>query len=37
MRIVKSVSEDQNEIIESILTLNNIERFDADVTYGNGV
>jgi hypothetical protein len=34
---IKSVSDDQNEILKSILTLCKIERFDADVTYGNGV
>ena len=35
--IIKSVSDDQEEIIKSILTLNNLDRFDADLTYGNGV
>lgn len=35
--VIKSVYEDQKDIIKSILTLNNIERFCADVTYGNGV
>ena len=37
MLSVKSVSENQDEIIQSIMQLCNIERFDADVTYGNGV
>ena len=37
MLTAKSVSDDQNEIIESILMLNNMEQFDADVTYGNGI
>jgi tRNA G10 N-methylase Trm11 len=35
--IIKSVSDDQEYIITSIMQLCNIERFDADVTYGNGV
>lgn len=34
--IIKSVSEDQEYIIASIMKLCNIDRFDADVTYGNG-
>lgn len=37
MLTVKSVSDNQDEIIQSIMQLCNIERFDADVTYGNGV
>jgi len=35
--MIKSVSDDQEYIIKSIMQLCNIERFDADVTYGNGV
>ena len=34
--MIRSVSYDQIEILKSIMTLCNIERFDADVTYGNG-
>lgn len=34
---IKSVSEDQEYIIKSIMQLCDIDRFDADVTYGNGV
>jgi hypothetical protein len=37
MTIIKSVSDDQNEIIRSIMGLYGIDRFDADITYGNGV
>lgn len=33
---IKSVSYDQNEILRSIMELCGIDRFDADVTYGNG-
>lgn len=33
---IKSVSDDQHEIIKSIMQLCNIEQFDADVTYANG-
>lgn len=33
---IKSVSYDQQEIIKSIMQLCGIERFDADLTYGNG-
>ena len=36
MSVIKSVSYDQIEILKSIMTLCNIERFSADVTYGNG-
>ena len=35
--MIKSVSDDQEYIIKSIMKLCNIDRFDADVTYGNGV
>lgn len=35
--MIKTVSDDQNEIIESIMTLCKIDRFDVDLTYGNGV
>ncbi len=34
--LIKSVSDDQTEIIQSIMHLCNIERFDADLTYANG-
>ena len=34
--MIKSVSDDQEYIIKSIMQLCNIDRFDADVTYGNG-
>ena len=33
---IQSVSYDQNYIIESILKLCDLERFDVDMTYGNG-
>lgn len=33
---IKSVSYDQQEILESIMRLCQIERFDADLTFGNG-
>ena len=33
---IKSVSYDQVEILQSIMSLCGIGRFDADVTYGNG-
>lgn len=33
---IKSVSYDQIEIIKSILSIEGIETFDADFTYGNG-
>jgi tRNA G10 N-methylase Trm11 len=36
MSIIKSVYEAQSDIIESIMKLCNIERFDVDVTFGNG-
>ena len=35
--MIKSVSDDQKYIINSIMQLCKIDRFDADVTYGNGV
>jgi hypothetical protein len=34
--LIKSVSDDQNEIIQSIMHLCGIDRFDADLTYANG-
>lgn len=34
---IKSVSDDQKYIIKSIMQLCGVDRFDADVTYGNGV
>ena len=34
--IIKSVSSSQDTILASIMALNNIARFDADVTYGHG-
>ena len=34
--MIKSVYENQEDILRSIMTLCNIERFDVDVTYGNG-
>ena len=34
--MIKSVSDDQEYIIKSIMELCNIHRFDVDVTYGNG-
>jgi hypothetical protein len=34
--MIRSVYYDQVEILKSIMTLCNIKRFDADVTYGNG-
>jgi hypothetical protein len=36
MAALKSFSEDQSYIIKSIMELNNIHVFDADLTYGNG-
>ena len=36
-KVIRSVSYDQKEIIEDIMKLNGIDRFDADLTYGNGV
>lgn len=37
MSIIQSISYDQDYIIKSIMQLCNIDRFDADVTYGNGM
>jgi len=37
MTLIRSVSDNQNYIIESIMQLCNIEKFDVDVTYGNGM
>jgi hypothetical protein len=34
--LIKSVSDDQDEIIQSIMQLCGIDRFDADLTYANG-
>ena len=34
--MIKSVYYDQQDILKSIMHLCNIERFDADVSYGNG-
>ena len=36
MSVLRSVSYDQIEILKSIMTLCKIDRFCADVTYGNG-
>ena len=36
MSVIKSVSDDQSYIIKSIMELNHIERFDADISYGKG-
>jgi hypothetical protein len=36
MRTHKSYSDDQNDIIEAIMDINGIDRFDIDLTYGNG-
>ena len=35
--MIKTVSNDQNEIIASIMELTGIKQFDVDLTYGNGV
>jgi hypothetical protein len=35
--MIKSVYENQIDILKSIMTLCNIERFDVDVTFGNGM
>ena len=34
--MIRSCEYDQNEILSSIMQLCGIERFDADITYGNG-
>jgi hypothetical protein len=34
--LIKSVSDDQDEIIRSIMRLCGIDRFDVDLTYANG-
>ena len=34
--MIRSVYYDQTDILKSIMGLNNIERFDADISYGNG-
>ncbi len=36
MSVIKSVSYDQQEIISGIMKLCGIDRFDVDLTYGNG-
>lgn len=35
--VVKSLEYDQNTILKDILRLNNLELFEGDLTYGNGV
>lgn len=35
--MIRSVYENQIDILKSIMTLCDIDRFDADVTYGNGM
>ncbi len=34
--VIRSVSDNQSEILRSIMTLRGIDRFDVDVTYGSG-
>lgn len=34
--IIKSVYDDQKDILQAIVSLCGIETFDADLTYGNG-
>lgn len=34
--MIKTISYDQLQILKDILILNNLETFDADLTYGNG-
>lgn len=36
MPVIKSVYDNQIDIIKAIMKLNNLARFDIDVTYGNG-
>ena len=36
MNQIKSVYDNQTDIIKAIMLLNNIESFDVDLTYGNG-
>ena len=36
MSTIRSVYDDQHEIIRSIMALNSIDCFDVDLTYGNG-
>lgn len=36
MTVIESVSGDQSQILENIMTLCDIDRFDVDMTYGNG-
>lgn len=35
--VIKSLEFDQREILSGLMQLHNIDRFDVDVTYGNGV
>lgn len=34
--MIKSVNYDQHKILKDILTINGLERFDVDLSYGNG-
>ena len=34
--MIRSINDNQTQILKDILALNNLERFDADLTYGNG-
>jgi tRNA G10 N-methylase Trm11 len=34
--MIKSISTSQDEILANVLLLNGLERFEADITYGNG-
>lgn len=34
--MIKSISYDQNEILQNILNLCNLDKFECDVTFGNG-
>lgn len=36
MSVIKSYSDNQHDILSSILALNGLEYFDADISYGNG-
>jgi len=36
MTNIKSYSDNQHEILKNILTLNGLDSFDADISYGNG-
>lgn len=35
-RVIRSIYSDQSDILRGIMTLSGIERFDVDLTYGNG-